>query len=82
MTAGLENFDCQDKLPAASYPVAAAGNSYLTRYALIVTVTITISRSCIEFMHALVNASYHVGTILNRLQVERRSEAWVVREVR
>ena len=81
MTAGLENFDCQDKLPEASYPVATV-NSYLTRYALIVTVTITISRSCIEFMHALVNASYHVGTILNRLQVETRSVAWVVREVR
>ena len=72
-TTGLESFGYQDR-PGASY-LDDAGDSYLTRYALIMTVTVVIGRSCIEFKLALTIASYHVFTVLNRPQEGSKSFA-------
>ena len=59
-TAGLGSFGYLDGSEAFHFAV-----SYHIRYALIMTVTIIIRRSCIEFKHVLINASYHVGAALD-----------------
>ena len=47
----------------ASYLIAAV--TYHARYALIMTVTVIIGRSCIEFKHFLADASCRVDYDLN-----------------
>ena len=74
-TAGLGSFGYLDGSEAFHFAV-----SYHTRYALITTVTV-IMRSCIEFKHALINASYHVGFDPDHLRVESKTITLEVGEV-
>ena len=46
------------------------------------TVTVIIRRSCIEFKHALINASFHVGFDPDHLRVESKTITLEVGEVR
>ena len=62
MTVRLESFGSQDS-SGASYLVAAA-ITYHTSYALVMTVTVIIGRFCIEFKHALADASCREGSDL------------------
>ena len=67
-TAGLGSFGYLDGSGAFHFAV-----SYHIRYALVMTVTIIIRRSCIEFKHVLINASYHEGATApdHRLEVSK-----------
>ena len=56
------SYDSQDS-SEASYLIAAV--TYHARYALIMTVTVVIGRSCIEFKHVLTDASCRVDSDLN-----------------
>ena len=70
MTVRLESFGSQDS-SEASYLVAAAV-TYHTRYALVMTVTVIIGRSCIEFKRALADVSCREGSDLGHHQVESK----------
>ena len=76
-TAGLGSFGYLNRQEA--FPIAV---SYHTRYALIMTVTVIIKRSCIEFKHVLINASFHVGFDPDHLRVESKTITLEVGEVR
>ena len=76
-TAGLGSFGYLDGSEAFHFAV-----SYHIRYALIMTVTIIIRRSCIEFKHVLINASYHVGAALDHRWVVSKTITLEVVEVR
>ena len=75
-TAGLRSFGYLDR--SGAFPVAV---SYHIRYALIMTVTVIIRRSCIEFKHALINASSRVEFDPDHLRVESKTITLEVGEV-
>lgn len=64
MTVRLESFGSQDSSGASYLVTVTVYVTYHTRYALVMTVTVIIGRSCIEFKHALADASCREGSDL------------------